>query len=319
MEIKLKQNSNIIIKNHSGDTLCSIDEATGKIVNNGVYVATTDQVAIVYVTLTRTLSGEVMQKIKTGNVVTTTDITHSSVTIKAGSIIFNAQDFGTFFQALVLSGNHIYQIECFTGGNWNIRNGGIRFSDGKLSTDYLNGKNIPTYPTDTTKQYKFVQKVGGALDYVEDIDSTTEITTSDVFASLPTGLVCRVSDSRITRQNKEVKLTMRLAIQNETPLSISVGNSNSFTINISNIYSSRIRDMKGVLLNATGESGVGITASICYSDNGDSQFYYINQPLAIKRASTNANQLQLQIRGMSSIAPQVTHNFIINVSFPLVD
>lgn len=29
MEIKLKENSNLIVKNHSGDVLCSIDEATG--------------------------------------------------------------------------------------------------------------------------------------------------------------------------------------------------------------------------------------------------------------------------------------------------
>ena len=32
----------------------------------------------------------------------------------------------------------------------------------------IQGKAIPAYPSDTTKQYKFVQKVGGNLDYVED-------------------------------------------------------------------------------------------------------------------------------------------------------
>lgn len=35
MEIKLKENSNLIIKNHNGDTLCSVDEATGEITGCG--------------------------------------------------------------------------------------------------------------------------------------------------------------------------------------------------------------------------------------------------------------------------------------------
>ena len=35
MEIKLKENSTLTIKNHSGDTLCSVDEATGAVSGAG--------------------------------------------------------------------------------------------------------------------------------------------------------------------------------------------------------------------------------------------------------------------------------------------
>lgn len=33
----------------------------------------------------------------------------------------------------------------------------------------INGKTIPTYPSDTTKQYKLVQQIGGTLAWVEDV------------------------------------------------------------------------------------------------------------------------------------------------------
>lgn len=213
MEIKLKENSNIIIKNHYGDTLCSIDEATGKITKNGVDVATTDEAF---------------------NVINANQIVNNKLTQDQFRLITNGKPtrvVGTLLNRtniLFISGGVGTSTARFIGiSSTLVETFSINISTKVITRDPsasgytqlqniadFNGKTVPVYPINNAKQYKFVQKVGGDLDYVEDIDSTTEITRSDVLASLPTGLACRVSDSRITRQNKEVKLTMRLAIEN---------------------------------------------------------------------------------------------------------
>lgn len=147
----------------------------------------------------------------------------------------------------------------------------------------FNGKVIPAYPIDTTKQYKFVQKVGGNLDYVED-DTPIKIDySSSLFIDNSANLTIKRSELYFVKTPHSIKLCCYFSAKNESGSAINAIRIINTNIVVSDDFiKANLKDMNGVELSSATAGIVGVAGQNIYYDGN-----MIIKPIRVQHSSTN--------------------------------